>query len=109
MTLVRGDYFKQEDEVEARSLANDLSDYFLNYEADYYTASREIMDKHPYNNEKYSFQEYEDYVNNEALKKIGVFHQNDKFKSIQRSYRRINCRLSMTFPTEYKVQGYVFG
>ena len=106
MTLVRGDNFKVEDISDTLNLANKLSDYFSEYEASYYLKSRYIASKHPYSDD-YTYTEYVDYINKLTFKEIGEFHQTNEFKSIQKDFRRLNCKLTYAFPKEYKVEGYI--
>ncbi len=115
MTLVRGDNFKDDDKSEALSLASDLESYTLNYRDDFLQACFKISAEHPYDTviEKNpnddiqtvnaKFYQYVDYVHNEALKEIGTYEKNQRFKDIQKGFSNINCKLTYTFPQDYNI------
>ena len=102
MTLVRGDNFKHENISEAEKLGRELSDYWYDYHTQYYElASKIVSDSNildfPNANE------FNKYVHNEAIKKVGVFEKNSQFKDIQKKFSKVDCKLTYNFVDTYKI------
>ena len=103
MTLVRGDKYKIEDYNDAMDYAFELSDAFFIYEGDFFTNLQKMKENYPYDNNKYNYSDYCQFLTKKTINKLGRFEDSDKFKSIQKDFRRVNLKLTMTYPSDYNV------
>ena len=114
MTLVRGDGFKSENLTSANILGADLQEFSNQYESEFYNSVRRLQQEHPYENRSGEsmvdagkrYYEYVDYLQNLALKEIGVCEKHPRFKELQEKFRDIDCKLTYTYPRDYNI-GYL--
>lgn len=105
MTLVRGDKFKYDNRDSAIQLGKKLQTSWRQYVKRYWDVKWETF-RMMENNEKYvgkSQEELHEIIVNTALKEVGRFEQTPEFKEIRKQFREIDCKLMMSYPSEYKV------
>ena len=101
MSFVRGDKFQYENAGQVRQLGKELQKAYEDYLNRWSKANREIgegLDINDFN----SGPEYYKYCTLQALKKEGRFEDSKEFKRIKDGFRKLDCRLDMSYPFEFK-------
>lgn len=102
MTLVRGDKFSSSDEDLLFKASRRLEDYHVDYYRKFYETMSDIRSNTNLNDFA-SYEDYENAINKATFGKMGMFDENKEFKDIQRMFRDANCKLTMTYPSDFQV------
>ena len=103
MTLVRGDKFKMENYTNVMELQKELWNYWDSYQENYYNAK--MNGQLPKSTSDFSsWDEYNAYAHNEAIKKLGRFEQTPEFRDLKKRFRKLDCRLTYDYPFPYRIQ-----
>lgn len=101
MTLVRGDNFNVDDEDRVIELGGELEENCKNYVFSFYGKKGQIMEKY-----KDNFDNVDDlkvYANRKCISEMGRFEQSKEFKKIQKEMRKLNCKLTVSYPTDFEI------
>lgn len=102
MTLTRGDHFKMENYADVMDLQKEMWDYWQNYREEYYNYKLALPKRF---NDFDSYEDWQDYAHKEAIREIGRFEQTPEFKKLQKRFRALDCKLTYTYPFDYRIHG----
>ena len=94
MTLVRGDYFTEENHEDFDNAMKKLNKEYVNYQELYSNTRSDFLHKISANDFD-SDDEWRKQLHKETINKIGDFEDSREFKSIQKDFRNANMRLTV--------------
>ena len=100
MSLVRGDYFKHENVYAAMGLGDKLQKEYNSYIERYAKDYHNVMDSLDIKDYNDANEMYHDCAK-KTLKRIGRFEDSAEFRKLKRDFRKLDCRLSVTYPYDY--------
>ena len=105
MTLVRGDKFKHENYDRAIEIGGELKGAWDQYIKKYRDSKWEHFQIIEQNGKPEGIPEggIHDFIVKNALKDVGFFEKSPEFKKIQKQFREIDCKLMVSYPSEYRV------
>ena len=100
MTLVRADNFKRENQYDVVNLGGDLQDAYNDYIKRTHRTSNKIFDDKDMMKDVPSDDIF-NFAYTETIKREGRFEDSEEFKKIQSDFKKLDCRLEITYPYDY--------